>query len=376
MSNDDPLKIVAVLNFISGSIYLILTIVALTSTFVPLLYRLSLHGKSRTLYVSSDKTSNKTLSLYAFSTSKLFQVHKSRFLHFYLIGLFVSWSLLYFMLTSQSTNTTAQRPFVTLSLIPFSLLILHLLRRSYECIFVHIWSDTGYMHVCGYLLGLLHYLLLPFVFIQSIEIKRDSFLLSFIPHYTLNNNKTCSSYIDLNLSQSTFKTHHYEWITWMGILLNILGQVEQHVHHKMLAQCRSRFDPKTETSCSYKIPTGRWFDQITCPHYLAEIIIYFSFYILLDPPQVQVMGSSNDFIHDSSCIEGYDTLSTTDISSFVLIPWIWTLVFRIYHYKALALLTWVFVNLALSARINHTYYLDCFQSQYPPKRKRLIPFIW
>eukprot|EP01083_Nonionella_stella_P228928 810878_1 len=95
----------------------------------------------------------------------------------------------------------------------------------------------------------------------------------------------------------------------MAVLLNVYGQYQQNVHHRILAHCRqqsisssgsvsasasetqnrkgtnedagdemkNKNRAATSTSIStvgnYSLPQGGWFEYISCPHYLAEIII-------------------------------------------------------------------------------------------------------
>ena len=186
--------------------YALLSLTAISSRLVPLMGALASHGKTRTRAV---------VDLW---------VSKSYFVHFYLIGLAS-------MVTVLSEISLAR-----------GLLSLHLLRRTYECLFVHQWTANSKMHVAGYLLGAGHYLVLPLVFLNATESR--------------------------------------SWRTSTGALFNLWAQYQQFRHHKILADLRCFPSPKKERS-TYYLPTSGWFRWITAPHYLAEILIYLSFGIVL-----------------------------------------------------------------------------------------------
>ena len=353
--------IIRLMDLVCGSVFFILAVLALASMVVPFLHRLSLHGKSRTLFFSHKSPSSRNT----------FRVHKSRFVHFYITGLVVSLRLFYISIANYSPIHHSKLGLIAIPILPFSLLILHLLRRAYECVFLHVWSDTGYMHVCGYLLGLFHYLMIPFVFTKAIELHKDSF-------NNQNQANTCplklvtSAYIFTTCGNFSF-LHAFKGmdiLTWFGIALNILGQVQQNAHHAILAHGRSHLDPTAKSQ--YVIPTGKMFHWISCPHYLAEIIIYLSFVVLLR----EEPGLSLPIVP----IERHRFLDLFNMFGFSnknpFLQWTLRLLILMYRNKTLALFLWVLINLGLSSRINHNYYLVCFKSAYPSSRKRLIPFIW
>jgi hypothetical protein len=187
--------------------YVLLSLIAISSRLVPLLGALASHGKTRTTAV---------VDLW---------ISKRCFVHFYLVGL-VS------MVTVLPELSLAQ-----------GLLSLHLLRRTYECLFVHQWTAKSKMHVAGYLLGAGHYLVLPLVFLDATESSRT-------------------------------------WWTSTGALFNLWAQYQQFRHHSLLADLR-RFPSTKKEGNTYHLPTSGWFRRITCPHYLAEILIYLSFGVVL-----------------------------------------------------------------------------------------------
>lgn len=247
-------------------------------------------------------------------------------------------------------------------LIAVVLLILHLCRRLYECMYVHSWNKQSKMHIAGYFLGILHYFLLPMVFLYPRPIQIDDSL-------TVKSN---IAFIRLLSS----------------IILCIAGQFEQYKHHFILANmrkcdfdknirdsygnnkkrtkspaCISTFDHERRHG-EYSIPTSRLFDFVTCPHYLAEIIIYFSFAILLRSAK----------IHEGIKYDAYSSpTSIQKLSKLVNIP---SHLGFLSSFKHLGVFIWVLTNLSISSMQSHSWYLKRFGESYPKKRKRLFPFCW
>jgi 3-oxo-5-alpha-steroid 4-dehydrogenase 3 / polyprenol reductase len=205
------------------------------------------------------------------SRSWLMVVPKRWFLHFYIIGMATAISVIYLYGFSY----------------PLGLLLLHILRRCYECLFVHVWGMNSKMYLTGYLVGIFHYLLLPWNFTTNSIFAKSLMLQN------------------------------------AGILLCLYAQYEQHMHHRILAKLRLQH-PET----TYILPSGRWFDYIGSPQYLAEIGIYFSFLCI-----IQTKGAA-------------------------------------------ALLIWVVTNQSLNAIWTHKWYLLHFEEYKAQNRKALIPFLF
>ena len=98
--------------------------------------------------------------------------------------------------------------------------------------------------------------------------------------------------------------------------------------HRILARLRKQ--PYTNVTKSlYGIPRGDWFDHVTCPHYLAEIIIYAAMFVVMEMRNV-----------------------------------VWLLV-----------VLFTTSTLTLSARQSHQWYKMRFAG-YPAQRKIIIPWIF
>ena len=350
-------------------VYILLTITAILSLASPFLTQLASHGKTRTIIIShkdgvherksclqparvKDKARNASsqmpASFLSFLDHPRLQVSKRHFVHFYTIGLL--WSGFIFMhaydnssknlststsmITNQSMNMNINRVRV--------LLFVHLTRRLYECRYVHRWRGT--MHIAGFVLGLLHYILLPFIFIPT---PKSS---SFPGPNTLN-------HIELVDNAPTPM-----YVIYTGIILNLYAQYQQHVHHRILSTCRkipksssTPSQPQSQHQSSYSIPHGKWFEWVSCPHYLAEIMIYLSLTILLH---------SSIHSYSYSHIAGYE-------HSGIMVP----AVNLVGYYKHILLVAWVAINLSVSARSCHEWYQKQFVD-YPKLRTALVPFLW
>lgn len=64
-------------------------------------------------------------------------------------------------------------------------------------------------------------------------------------------------------------------LKFIGIVMFVVGIIGNLYHHILLAKLRKE-DRKKE----YKIPKGGLFDIIICPHYLFEILVFWSFFLI------------------------------------------------------------------------------------------------
>ena len=251
-------------------IYLILTLAALLSIISPVLSSLSSHGK---LGSSNDFCKNNNTQhyehkkfiyqrlLYFVLTSPRFTVKKCRFIDFYTIGIITTiLKLAHTTITYYDTNITyinKQQLAVPL------LLLIHLFRRYCECKWVQkSTSSTSYMHLAGYLLGILHYICLPFIL---------------IPHHSSLICTNDDEHEDNNGAKS-FDIQQFTLLEIFSIVGCLYFQYQQYRHHVLLANLRSK-TKKSETK-SYSIPVGGWFEYISCPHYFSEIMIYVTLHSL------------------------------------------------------------------------------------------------
>ena len=61
------------------------------------------------------------------------------------------------------------------------------------------------------------------------------------------------------------------WYHVVGLSLFAWASLHQHRCHKILANLRAR---RNNSDHSYYLPKGDWFEYVSCPHYLAEVLIY------------------------------------------------------------------------------------------------------
>lgn len=230
-------------------IYLSLTFAVVASRFMSFLQALTFHGKTKKVVPLTFK--------YTFTQwIQQVTVPKSWFLHFYLVGLIVTCLVLTIPKEESHLFYLYEPTYSKLRwTLTQSLLVLHLLRRCYECCYVHRYGSSQ-MHLVGYCIGVLHYLLLPWNFLRVVIRKGN------------------------NLDQSSVPTTYPLGMIALAVFLCLFSQYQQCRHHILLAHLRTK-----TTSNRSSIPHGGWFHYVGCPHYLAEILIYTGLILLM--PSIQ-----------------------------------------------------------------------------------------
>lgn len=368
--------------------YLCLTGVALSSTLIPFLRELALHGKTRVQHAvrkqdaggrsKRKNTSSNASSLITrvwqyhdnFLRGDIWLVHKRCFLHFYIAGL-VSLALFLFRnptrTTAASSNDTDGYPILRRSYHPWDVVLLlsiHLLRRCYECLRIHQYSPNGKMHMAGYICGMFHYIFLPCI-LFGVDCNGAG----------MNVGPSGGPHV---MGQSS--AYHYGRLLSWGLCL--WGQFEQYTHHCLLASLReaptdnSKNDEPKAANNRHKIPLGRWFHYVSCPHYLAEILVYVAFASMFI---IQENGSNGNGDMSSCRIEEGTSADTCLLDAFPTI-------IRQYRFFLSSLLTmrqsrhyvlvlWVAGNLTVTALRSHQWYLQTFPSYHALHRKAIFPSI-
>ncbi|XP_026880262.2 polyprenol reductase [Electrophorus electricus] len=248
----------------------------------------------------------------------LFDIPKRWFWHFYAVSVFWSGLLLIFSLRAvilgdvlpefltDTLEVLSGRPKSSWNEIPLTILVLqmllwvHCLKRLLECLFVSVFSD-GSIHVVQYAFGLGYYILLGLT-VLCVDVPPPV------------------EAAGLVLSQ--LRWHHAG-----GVLLFLWASVLQYRSLALLAGLRTSGSGRVET-LAYRVPHGGWFELVSCPHYLAELLIYIAL---------------------GMCC-GLCSLT-------------WWLV-----------VLCVLCNQALAAQLCHEYYKSTFKA-YPHQRKAFIPFL-
>ena len=310
-----------------------ITAMVYLSTLIPELKDMASHGKTRDTNKLSQSPTVTKGALDFLVHGDFLMIKKKHFGQFYIVGLLVLTATLW-LATTMRTSPTAP----SLMVASIVLLYLHLFRRLYECMFVHKWKDTSVMHIAGYLVGAIHYVWLPMVFVRlpCEACLREILGEGIVPSIF---------YSQYNSGPLWVENASLPPLVWRlpPILLCLWGQYQQHKHHVLLADMRkpeqstntatAAGNSKDKSATKYSLPSGGWFQYVTCPHYLAEILVYVSFAILL--AQEQVLG----------------------VRHFVV-------------------LFWVASNLTLSALINFNWYKRNLPADVMKGRKAIFPFVF
>ena len=284
-------------------IYVVLLVAALAVPVVPFVKDLASHGKTRTS-IAGPATSNPTFisQLWSFAVDQLV-VPKSFFTHFYIFAILSLYARQGLLGVLRGMNQVK------------ALLFIHFMRRLLECTFVHQWRRGSYMHVSGYVVGILHYLFLPLVFFPC-------------PQGVSNMDKRPID--EDSLVHQAF--------CFASTIACLWAQYQQSRHHWILAQLRRRSHTAAQEKVvfdRYQLPRKGWFTRLSCPHYSSEIVIYLGLASL-------------------SCMTD-QSLSIT---------------------RLVVLLLWVVGNLTVSAWESHQWYLRHFPMLEKPENRRwaIIPY--
>lgn len=142
------------------------------------------------------------------------------------------------------------------ALVLSSVLLFHLARRSLECFFLHIFSPRP-ISFHNLLLMWAYYATVPFVLLIDLFVQAVD--------GTMHPGRY--SYDIANIV-----------IMSVGVELFLLGSVLQFYAHRTLAAGRNPSNVKS--TYDYFVPKGGLFDYVSCPHYLAELIIYIAFTLI------------------------------------------------------------------------------------------------
>ncbi|KAL4366955.1 hypothetical protein GQ457_05G012510 [Hibiscus cannabinus] len=235
------------------------------------------------------------------SSSNRFTVPQSFFLHFYLLG--VVWTTILLMgiwyfayevapLGSESLSyvaavnhltggshvfslhksrfTSAEDRFnVWKSVFLLLLMEIHVLRRLYESFHVFNYSPSARMHIFGYLTGIYFYAAAPLSLCTFCALEAFNFAADQVAEFKAEGQEMLSI-MDFDLWGYVKPITRLGWCQWAGAAIFAWGWFHQFCCHAILGSLRERGDQ----TAVYVIPHGDWFEIVSSPHYLAEMIIY------------------------------------------------------------------------------------------------------
>ncbi|KAG2705837.1 hypothetical protein I3843_05G065900 [Carya illinoinensis] len=257
-------------------------------------------------------------------SSQRFTVPQRFFCHFYWVA--VVWTTLLLVTTWMYAYTTApmvSEPFL------YSSIANHLtggqvLRRLFETIYVFNYSPSARMHIFGYLTGLFFYVAAPLSLCCNCIPEVYEFAVNGVAEFIVRG-KSQMPAIEFDWWEFVKPLVKLGWRQWVGAVIFFGGWVHQRRCHAILGSLRDHVEQVDE----YVIPHGDWFEIVSSPHYLAEIVIYASL--------VVASGGAD------------------------LTIWL--------------LFAFVVANLVFAAAETHRWYLRKFDN-YPSNRFVIIPFIY
>ncbi|KAJ0968779.1 hypothetical protein J5N97_021656 [Dioscorea zingiberensis] len=236
------------------------------------------------------------------SSSRKFTVPQRYFLHFYLVAVLVTTTMLlltwfyaygklipseseslhYSTVASHLTGGSHVLSFhKTLTLkehryhawrTVFVLLLMEaqVLRRLYETVNVFSYSSSARMHILGYLTGLFFYTAAPLSLCCSVAPEAVSYGRGQIAEFIVRGRAAMP---DLKFLWWEYAKPFLKlgWCQWFGAAFFIWGWCHQLRCHAILGSLREH-----RGADEYAIPRGDWFEYVSCAHYLAEIVIYAS----------------------------------------------------------------------------------------------------
>ncbi|KAH7517728.1 hypothetical protein FEM48_Zijuj09G0095100 [Ziziphus jujuba var. spinosa] len=149
------------------------------------------------------------------------------------------------------------------------LMEIHVSRRLYETIQVFDYSPSARMHIFGYLTGLFFYIAAPLSLCCNCAPEVYKFMLNGVAQFIVEG-KNYVSDIEFDWWVFVISLLKLRWHQWIGAAIFLWGWIHQLRCHAILGSLR---DHKEQTS-EYVIPHGDWFQIVSSPHYLAEIVIY------------------------------------------------------------------------------------------------------
>lgn len=289
------------------------------------------------------------------SSSNKFSVPQKLFIHFYILAsvwttllLAATWLYAYsivpkisepYLFSSIASHLTGgsrifsfhsshtskeHRSRIAVSIFLLLLMEAQVLRRLFESIYVFKYSPSARMHILGYLTGLFFYTAVPISLCCNHATEVYKFGLSLIQEFIVKGKDRMLA-TEVDWWRFLNPLIQLRWYSWIGAAIFFWGWIHQHHCHAILGSLRENREDNDE----YVVPHGDWFQYVSSPHYLAEIVVYAGFVVA------------------SGC---------SDLTIWLL--WGFTV-----------------ANLVLAAAETHRWYLHKFDN-YPRNRFAIFPFVY
>ncbi|CAN7090251.1 hypothetical protein IGI04_033872 [Brassica rapa subsp. trilocularis] len=253
------------------------------------------------------------------SSSQKWTLPQKHFAHFYVLG--VAWTTLLlaatWMYAFKMTPLTSDEFHLSKVWRAVFLLVLmeiQVLRRLMESFYVFKYSPSARMSILGYLAGLFFYTAAPL-----------SLCVNIAPEVVTFFGKSHTFTPEFDLLSSLSPLIKLGWCQLIGAAVFMWGWLHQRRCHAILGSLRESPSQVKE----YIIPHGDWFEIVSSPHYLAEIVLYAGLLI---------------------------ASGGTDVTIWLLFGF-------------------VVGNLTLAAGETHRWYLRKFEN-YPANRNAIFPFVY
>ncbi|XWS42155.1 hypothetical protein CRYUN_Cryun17cG0143700 [Craigia yunnanensis] len=233
------------------------------------------------------------------SSSHMFTVPQTFFLHFYLLA--VVWTTMLLMgtwyfaykvapLSAESLSYPATASHLTggshifalhksrftyaedkfniwKSVFLLLLMEVHVLRRLSETFHVFNYTSSARMHIFGYLTGLYFYIAPPLSLCTFCAVEVDNFAADQVAEFNVED-QDMLSITNFDLRGYVKPITRLGCCQWAGAAIFAWGWLHQYCCHAILGSLREHRDRTVE----YVIPHGDWVDIVSSPHYLAEMV--------------------------------------------------------------------------------------------------------
>ncbi|XP_020968734.1 polyprenol reductase 2-like isoform X2 [Arachis ipaensis] len=233
------------------------------------------------------------------SSSLKFTLPQRFFLHFYIVAsiwttflLDTTWCYAYTMVPSvressaystitsyliggsvlrTGSTTMLQRHAIWQAVFLLLLMEAQVLRRLFETIYVFKYSPSTCMHIHDYLTGMFFYLAAPMSLCADCAFDVLYFLVNLVTKFIVVG-KDHMPPVEVELWQVVNPLVRLGWKHWIGATVFFWGWIHQQRCHKILGSLRD-----SRQAEEYAIPHGDWFEIVSSPHYLSEMLANLSF---------------------------------------------------------------------------------------------------